>query len=100
MFRLELIIFTLYRIITWPIVWIAAEWSERMEALASLREMPEEAAGGEATRTEPTVADIQPAGIVNVHAMDAEGKWHQLHDYPVRLLSKVPGIEIRGGEKQ
>ena len=35
---------------------------------------------------EPTVSDIQPRGMVKVHAMDAEDKWQQLNDYPVRLL--------------
>jgi len=50
------------------------------------------------TRPELTVSDIRPAGMIKVHALDAEGKWQQLNDYPVRLLPKVPGIEIRGGD--
>ena len=81
-----------YDIITWPIVWIASEWSERMEAKTSLREMPEGAEGDEAARPGPTVADITPAGFVKVHAMGEDGVLRQLHYYPVRLLPKFPGI--------
>lgn len=104
--RLERALCSLYVAITYPIVWIGNRWMERIESL----ERPEEPQGlaedgtlyphkiWESSPRELTISDIRPAGMIKVHALDAEGKWQQLNDYPVRLLPKVPGIEIRGGD--
>ncbi len=106
--RIEKALCTLYVALTYPFIAMGNVWMQRIEGM----EKPEEPQNDtddcvlhphktwESSPREPTVSDIQPRGMVKVHAMDETGKWQQLHDYPVRLLSKVPGIEIRGGEKQ
>lgn len=82
--------------ITYPVVWLGGRWMERLER----KEKPEWHGGltMDMIAREPTVADIQPAGFAEVRAMGADGQWTVLHDYPVRLLPKVPGVTIRGGE--
>jgi len=118
--RLERALCSLYVAITYPIVSLGNAWMERIERM----ERPERArprdtmiASPDGTvqrypadsaqldmldkhQREPTVADIQPRGSVRVHAMDARGQWEELTDYPVRLLPKVPGIEIKGGNEE
>ena len=97
---------SLYVAITYPIVSLGNAWMERIESLERPEEPQELAEDGtlyphkiwESSPRELTVSDIRPAGMIKVHAMDAEGKWQQLNDYPVRLLPRVPGIEIRGGD--
>lgn len=89
MHRIERALCTLYLAMTYPIIALGNVWLLRIEGME--RPAPR-------ILSEPTVADITPAGFAEVRAMGADGHWTVLHDYPVRLLPKMPGIEIRRGE--
>jgi len=106
--RIEKALCTLYVALTYPFIAMGNVWMQRIEGM----EQQEETQGvtddcvlhphktWESSPREPTVSDIRPASMVQVHAMDETGKWQQLHDYLVRLLPKVPGIEIKGGNEE
>ena len=79
---------------------------KRLIELIERKDDPESTASGNSAqldmldRHQPTVSDISPKGYVKVHAMGPGGKWDELHDYPVKLMPKMPGVKIvdRRGE--
>lgn len=91
--RIEKALCTLYVAVTYPFICLGQVWMARIEGQERLKAVLEPM-----VNREYTVSDIRPAGMVKVHAMGPDGTWDEIHDYPVRLLPKVPGVTIRRGE--
>lgn len=105
--RIEKALCSLYVALTYPIIAMGNAWMTRIEGKEAPKPTVTEMGSSRGNsaqldmldrhQPEPTVADIRPAGMVKVHAMGPGGRWDELHDYPVLLLPKVPGIEIKDG---
>ena len=93
--RLEKSLCALYVAMTYPIIALGNVWMRRIEGMEPIVERHAYALLPDGY--EPTVSDIHPAGMVEVHAMGPDGQWDELHDYPVRLLPQLPGITIKDG---
>ena len=81
--------------LTTPIVKAGNSWMDRILK----RRQPIQEITNSPIR-ELTVADIHPQGYVQVRAMDANGNWQQLHNYPVRLLPPyIHVVDNKTGER-